>query len=154
MEVLSAVDVACGRAKTQGKVAIIGGGKVGLTLAESLATQKIDVTIIETEKRIAGDVMPSWKWRHAAWVDELGIATATGVKIVKIAKDGIHVVDKKGERVIAADTIVAASPAAPAQDLIHAFEWMVDEVHPCGDAVTPRGLGVAIQDGYRLGCRI
>jgi len=31
---------------------------------------------------------------------------------------------------------------------------MVDEVHPCGDAITPRGLGAAIQDGYRLGCRI
>jgi 2,4-dienoyl-CoA reductase (NADPH2) len=154
VDILSAVDVACGRAQTQGKVAIIGGGKVGLTLAESLATQKVDVTIVETDKRLAGDVMPSWKWRHTAWVDELGIATALGVKIVKIARDGVHVVDKKGARVIAADTIVAASPAAPAQELIHAFEWMVDEVHPCGDAVTPRGLGVAIQDGYRLGCRI
>jgi 2,4-dienoyl-CoA reductase (NADPH2) len=154
VDVLSAVEVACGRATVSGKVVIIGGGKIGLTLAESLATKKVDVTIVETDKRIAGDVMPSWKWRHVAWVDELGIATVTGVKIIKITKDGVHVEDKNGARVIAGDTIVAASPAAPAQDLIHAFEWMVDEVHPCGDAVTPRGLGVAIQDGYRLGCRL
>ncbi len=154
IEVLSAVDVACGRKKTAGKVVIIGGGKVGLTLAESLASQKVDVTIVEKDKRIAGDVMPSWKWRHTAWVDELGIPVAAGAKIVKIAKDGVHIEDKKGARVISADTVVAAWPAAPAQELIHEFEWMVDEVHPCGDAVTPRGLGVAIQDGYRLGCRI
>jgi 2,4-dienoyl-CoA reductase (NADPH2) len=154
VEVLAAVDVACGRAKTVGKVAIIGGGKVGLTLAESLKTQGTDVTIIETDKRLAGDVMPSWKWRHTAWVEELSIPVATGVKLVRIAKDGVHIEDKNGPRVIAADTVVAASPAAPLQDLIHGFEWMVDEVHPCGDAVTPRGLGAAIQDGYRLGCRI
>ena len=154
VEVLSAVEVACGRKKTTGKVVIIGGGKVGLTLAESLATQKIDVTIVEKEKRIAGDVMPSWKWRHTAWVDELGIPVAAGAKVVKIDKDGVHIEDKKGARVIPADTVVAAWPAAPLQELIHDFEWMVDEVHPCGDAVTPRGFGVAIQDGYRLGCRI
>jgi 2,4-dienoyl-CoA reductase (NADPH2) len=154
VEVLAAVDVACGRAKTAGKVAIIGGGKVGLTLAESLKTQGVDVAIVETDKRLAGDVMPSWKWRHTAWVEELSIPVATGVKLVKIAKDGVHIEDKNGARVIAADTVVAASPASPLQDLIHAFEWMVDEVHPCGDAVTPRGLGAAIQDGYRLGCRI
>ena len=152
--VLSAVEVACGRENTTGKVVIIGGGKVGLTLAESLATQKIDVTIVEKDKRIAGDVMPSWKWRHTAWVDELGIPVAAGAKVVKIAKDGVHIEDKRGARVIPADTVVAAWPAMPSQELIHDLEWMVDEVYPCGDAVTPRGFGVAIQDGYRLGCRI
>jgi len=154
VEVLSAVDVACGRRKTSGRVAIIGGGKVGLTLAESLKSQKVDVTIIEKDRRIAGDVMPSWKWRHTAWVDELAIPVAAGARVVKIDKAGVHIEDKQGARLIAADTVVAAWPVVPAQQLIHSFEWMVDEVHPCGDAVTPRGLGPAIQDGYRLGCRI
>jgi len=155
VEVLAAVEVACGRGTPSGRVVILGGGKVGLTLAESLATQKMDVTIVEADKRLAGDVMPSWKWRHTAWVDELGIPSVTGAKAVKIDRQGVHVIDGKGvERVLPADTIIAASPAVPAQDLVHAFEWMVDEVHPCGDAITPRGLGAAIQDGYRLGCRI
>ncbi len=155
VEVLAAVDVACGRAAANGRTVILGGGKVGLTLAESLATQKFQVTIVETDKRLAGDVMPSWKWRHTAWIEELEIPAVTGVKVTRIDRSGVHVVDAKGNaRVIPADTVIAASPAVPAQELIHAFEWMVDEVHPCGDAVTPRGLGVAIQDGYRLGCRI
>ncbi len=155
VEVLAAVDVACGRAEANGKVVILGGGKVGLTLAESLATSKHDVTIVEADKRLAGDVMPSWKWRHTAWIEELEIPAVTGVRVTKIDRAGVHVADAKGNaRVIPADTVIAASPAVPAQELIHAFEWMVDEVHPCGDAVTPRGLGAAIQDGYRLGCRI
>ncbi len=155
VEILAAIDVACGRAAAKGKVAIMGGGKIGLTLAESLATGKVDVTLVEADKRLAGDVMPSWKWRHTAWIDELEIPAVTGAKVVKVSKHGVHVIDGKGNtRVIAADTVIAASPSVPAQELIHAFEWMVDEVHPCGDAVTPRGLGAAIQDGYRLGCRI
>jgi hypothetical protein len=34
------------------------------------------------------------------------------------------------------------------------FEWMIDELHICGDAVLPRGLGPSIHDAYRLGCRV
>jgi 2,4-dienoyl-CoA reductase (NADPH2) len=153
--VLEAMTVACGKVVATGKVVILGGGKVGLTLAESLKTQGLDVTIVEADKRLAGDVMPSWKWRHTAWVEELQIPAVTGAKVVKIDKAGVHVVDAKGNaKLIPADTVIAASPAKPAQELVQAFEWMIDEVHPCGDAVSPRGLGMAIQEGYRLGCRI
>jgi len=31
---------------------------------------------------------------------------------------------------------------------------MIDELHGCGDAILPRGLEAAIQEGYRLGVRI
>jgi len=155
VEILAAIDVACGRSEAKGKVAILGGGKIGLTLAESLAVRKVDVTLIETGKRLAGDVIPSWKWRHTAWIDELGIPAVTGAKVIKVTREGVHVIDGRGNPlVILADTVIAASPSVPEQQLIHSLEWMVDEIHPCGDAVSPRGLTAAIQDGYRLGCRI
>ena len=70
----AALDVALGKEKASGDVVVLGGGKVGLTIAESLATQGHKVTIVETQKRLAGDVMPSFKWRHSAWVEELKIA--------------------------------------------------------------------------------
>ncbi len=153
--ILDAKEVAAGKHKVEGRVVILGGGKVGLTIAENLAEQKYDVTIIEESKRLAGDVMPSWKWRHTAWVEELEITAVTGAKVTKVGADGVHIMDKNGEAsVLPADTVIAAQNAVPRQELVHAFEWMVDEVHPVGDAITPRGLGVAIQDGYRLGCRI
>ena len=38
--------------------------------------------------------------------------------------------------------------------LMSDFEWMIDELHVCGDAVLPRGLGPSIHDAYRLGCRV
>ena len=55
------------------RVVMIGGGKIGLTLAESLPRRGHEVVVVEEEKRIAGDVMPSFKWRHTAWVEELEI---------------------------------------------------------------------------------
>ncbi|MBI2313807.1 MAG: hypothetical protein HYU77_15015, partial [Betaproteobacteria bacterium] len=53
-----------------------------------------------------------------------------------------------------ADTVIAAAPRRPNQELLHEFEWLIDELHVCGDAVAPRGLEQAIHEGYRLGCRI
>jgi len=41
---------------------VIGRGKVGLTIAEALRkNQGADVTVVEKNKRIAGDVKPSFK---------------------------------------------------------------------------------------------
>ncbi len=152
---VEAVALACGKVEAKGRVVILGGGKVGLTLAESLKTKNFDVTIVEADKRLAGDVMPSWKWRHTSYIESMSIPAVTGATVVKVDKAGVHVVDGKGQaQVIAADTVVAATPVKSSQELIHAIEWMIDEVHPCGDAVSPRGLGTAIQDGYRLGCRL
>jgi 2,4-dienoyl-CoA reductase (NADPH2) len=62
--------------------------------------------------------------------------------------------DKGAESFVAADTVIATSPRKANQEALHEFEWMIDEIHVCGDAVSPRGLDQAIAEGYRLGCRI
>jgi len=154
-KILDGLDVALGKETVNGTVAVLGGGKIGLTIAESLASRGHPVTIIETQKRLAGDVMPSFKWRHTAWVEELKIASVTGARMLKVAADGVHLVDGKGEKqVVGADAVIAASPRISNHGLMNDFEWMIDELHVCGDAVLPRGLGSSIHDGYRLGCRI
>lgn len=75
---------------------MIGGGKVGLTLAESLRKGGAAVTIVEAGKRLAGDVMPSFKWRHTAWVDELEIETLTSSRVTRVTAEGCTVVNAKG----------------------------------------------------------
>jgi len=63
--------------------------------------------------------------------------------------------EKEGqETFVEADTVIATSPRKANQEVLHEFEWMIDELHVCGDAVAPRGLDQAIAEGYRLGCRI
>ncbi len=151
---LDAVDVAHGRAPTGRAVVVVGGGKIGLVVAEALAHKGAHVTILERDKRIAGDVMPSFKWRHTAWVDELGIDVVTQARIVRVTADAVHVETGAGERVLPADTVIAAAPRRPNQELFHEFEWMIDELHGCGDALVPRGLDAAISEGFRLGARL
>jgi 2,4-dienoyl-CoA reductase (NADPH2) len=152
---LDAFAAAQGKIEMGKRVVVIGGGKVGLTLAESLKKNGHEVTIVEASKRIAGDVMPTFKWRHTAWVEELGIPVLTSARVRKVDEQGATVMDEKGkETFVPADSVVAAAPRIADQALFHEFEWMIDELHGCGDALVPRGLDAAIREGYRLGCRL
>ncbi|NQV55079.1 MAG: FAD-dependent oxidoreductase [Rhodospirillales bacterium] len=153
--VLDAFEVAAGRIKVDGSVAILGGGKVGLTLAEKLRSGGRDVTIIDAHRRLGFDVAPTWKWRHTSWIKELGIGTVTGVSIDEISTGRVQVTDGDGNKqVIEAGTIIAAMPIRPAQALFQETQWMIDELHGAGDALVVGDLTQAIHSGYRLGCRI
>ena len=152
---IDALDVAAGRVQCGHRVVILGAGKIGLVLAESLKTKGHDVTLVESERALGIDVMPTFKWRHTAWVEELKIPALTKTRAVKVSAQGVTVVsDKDGERVIPADTVIGAVMRRGNQELFHELEWLVDELHGCGDAMVPRGLTQAIHDGYRLGVRI
>ncbi len=153
---VDALDVAADESKTGQRVVVLGGGKIGLTLAESLKQNHgRDVTVVDSEKRIAGDVMPSFKWRHTAWIEELGIPTRTSAKVLAIGDGGVKIRNAEGEEeFLPADTVIAAVARRPNQELFHELEWMIDELHGCGDSLVPRGLTQAIHDGFRLGARI
>jgi 2,4-dienoyl-CoA reductase (NADPH2) len=79
---IDALDVAHGRKQVGKRVVMIGGGKIGLTISEFLRKAGHEVTVIEKDKRIGGDIMPTFKWRHTAWVDELGITCLTSTTLL------------------------------------------------------------------------
>lgn len=152
---IDALDVAHGRVQAGQKVVVIGGGKIGLTVAEFLRKNGAEVTVVEREKRIAGDIKPSFKWRHSSWVEELGITCLTSSRVTRITAEGVAVINDKGEeKFVLADTVLLAAPRKPNHELFHEFEWMIDELHGVGDALIPRGLEQAIQEGFRMGVRI
>ena len=124
-------------------------------LAESLRKRGAEVTIAEPGKRVGEDVMPTFKWRHTAWLEELEIRVLTQTRLSEVTAEKAVLVDAKGARIeVPADTVIAAAPRRSNQELFAEFEWMVDELHGCGDALMPRGLDAAIHEGYRLGVRI
>ncbi len=152
---IDVLDVAHRRIQPGSKVVVIGGGKIGLTVAEYLKKNGTEVTIVERSKRIAGDIKPSFKWRHASWVEELGIPCLTSSRPTKITREGVTVVSDKGtETFVPADMVLLAAPREPNHQLFHELEWMIDELHGIGDALIPRGLEQAIHEGCRLGVRI
>ncbi len=152
---IDALEVAHGR-KTVGKrVVMLGGGAIGLTISEFLQKAGHEVTVVEKEKRIGGDIMPTFKWRHTAWVDELGIKTICSAQLVKVTAEGATVKTAKGEEVfVPCDNVIVSSPRRANNDLFYEFQWMIAELHGGGDATVPRGLDAAIQEGYKLGVRI
>lgn len=152
---LIADDVMNGRVECGQNVVVLGGGQVGLCVAEYLASVGRDVTVVEEGKRIAEDAIPTWKWRHSSWVEELNIRVFTQARVKSIGDADVTIVNKKGEEVILpADSIVAGAPRKSQQSLFHDLEFLVDEVHLIGDAVAPRSLHNAIHEGFKLGTRV
>lgn len=152
---VDALDLAHGKVAPGKRIVMVGAGKIGLTLAESLTTKGHEVVLVEEDKRIAGDVIPSFKWRHSAWVEELEIRTLTSTQLVAVTEDGARVRNAKGEEsFLPADMVVVSGPRKPNHDLFQEFQWMIDELHGAGDAVIARGMDAAIHEGYRMGVRI
>ena len=137
------------------RVVILGGGKVGLTLAETLAREGKKVVIVEADKRVDYDVSATFKWRHSALVKELGITVYAEAGLLRLAKDKVVLRDKDGAEVtLTADAVVLAGPRKPIQNLAHELEYSCDELYVIGDAMIPRNLYNAIHEGFKIGARI
>ncbi len=137
------------------KVVVIEGGKVGLITAEHFASQGNQVWIITGEKRVDHDVSTTFKWRHAAWVKEFDIKIFTEAMVTEVLDHGVKMTTPKGEFVsLEADFVIVAGPRKPMQRLFTELEYLTDELYLIGDAVMPRAMHTAIQEGYKLGVRI
>jgi 2,4-dienoyl-CoA reductase (NADPH2) len=154
-EFLSAYDVLEDKVQVGQHVVILGGERMGLVCGEYLASMGKQVTIVESERRLGKDVIPTFRWRHAAWVKEYGIEALKGTEVKEIRADAVVVVDaEENERVLPADSVIVAGPREPRQELASALEFSTDELYIIGDAVRPRSVHNAIQEGCLVGLRI
>jgi 2,4-dienoyl-CoA reductase (NADPH2) len=136
-------------------VVVLGGGKIGLTVAEVLSKQGKQVAIVESNPRVDFDVSMTFKWRHAALVKELGIQVYTEAEALAIESGSVQIRNKDGqEKSLPADTVILAGPLQPNQNLVRDLEYFCDELYAVGDAMTPRSLYNAIHEGYKIGTRI
>ncbi|MEJ2716576.1 MAG: FAD-dependent oxidoreductase [Deltaproteobacteria bacterium] len=136
-------------------VVVLGGGKVGLTVAEVLAEQGKKPVIVEPQKRVDLDVSMTFKWRHNTLVKQLAIGVYTEAEALAIENGSVKIRDKDGaEKSLPADTVILAGPLEPNQKLVSELEYFCDELYVVGDAMIPRSLYNAIHEGYKLGTRI
>ena len=148
-KILNAFDVLNGEIEIEKNVIIIGGDRAGLVTSEHLVKNGKNVTIIEESKRIAKDVIPTFKWRHYSWLQQLNIKTVTNVNI-ELNQDNKIIIN---EEIKNNTTYIVSSPRKSVQDLYNQ-EFDCDEIYLIGDAVMPRSLHNAIHEGYKLGIRI
>ena len=137
------------------RVVVVGGQRAGLVAAEHLASSGHEVEIVEAGQRLANDVVPTFRWRHRAWLDELSLSPRKSTRVLGIEAGGVRVSNGDGlEELLPADTVVVSSTRRSNDALITELDFSADELYVIGDAVAPRSMHNAVQDGYRLGARI
>ena len=83
------------------RAVIIGGGYIGLEMAEALRNRKMAVTLVELDKQVFGPIDPEMAWPVAAQVRSHGVDLWLGnaVAAIEQSKDGLRVKLGSGETV-------------------------------------------------------
>jgi 2,4-dienoyl-CoA reductase-like NADH-dependent reductase (Old Yellow Enzyme family)/NADPH-dependent 2,4-dienoyl-CoA reductase/sulfur reductase-like enzyme len=133
-------------------VAIVGGGLVGLELAEFLVERGRHVTVIETSRSFAPQMAIPRRWRTLHILREHGAELLLGAHLLAFSDMGVEIEDVSGERrMIEADQILIASGVAADTALVDSLEGIGCEVHSIGDASEIGYLEGAMASGARIG---
>lgn len=120
-------------------VVIIGGGLVGLEVAEKLAEENKKVTVVEMQPQVANGI--GWLRGICVFknIHHLGIQTLTGTQCKEITETSI-VVEKDGQEQVIEniDSVVVAIGSKPHNPLATYLVEKAIKYHVIGDAVKPR----------------
>ncbi|MEM2511469.1 MAG: FAD-dependent oxidoreductase, partial [Candidatus Methanomethylicia archaeon] len=152
--VVLAENVLKGDVKTGWKVVIIGGGQVGLEVAEYLAETGKNVTVIEMLEDVGGDMPNISKLPLVQSLEDHGVTILTKTIPIQITKDGVIVSRRRKSQFIKADTIVLATGFRVNSDLIDKLKGRFREVYAIGDCREPGNILSAINDGFEIAFKI
>jgi len=181
--VVQAWDVLIGKAAVGRRVAIIGGGAVGVetalflaekgtlsaegvkfllvnraedpeTLYEMATRGTKQVTLVEMLDKVGKDIGKSTRWGMMQDLSRIGVTTVTQATVVAITEEGIDV-EKDGQREsIAADTVVMAAGSAACNPLQPVVEKMGLDFQVVGDAGQVGLAFDAVHGGHQAGLGI
>ncbi|WP_410769737.1 FAD-dependent oxidoreductase [Fontibacillus sp. BL9] len=150
--VVGSHDVLWGTVRPVGNVVIIGGGLVGLEVAELLVERGEKVTVVEMQNEVAADL---GLLRKICVMESLyghGVKLMTNSKCLSIGPDSV-IVDQGGEEhTLPADYVVLAvgSKALDNQNLIDCLEECSIPYHIVGDAKQARRALNAIWEAAKV----
>ncbi len=147
-----AEDILTGRKPAQGKVIVIGGGRVGCETAEFLfAHGTTDVTVVEMMGRMADNVPPTYRPFFLARLKKDGVKFAANTTVTGITDKGVNVRTKEDAGFIPGDTVVVAAGFKADPQKIEMFQAGTCEILPVGDCVRPRTIKDAVEEGFAAG---
>ena len=153
--VVTADNVLRGSIAVGDNVAVIGGGLVGVEVAEFLAEKGKTVTIIEILKRLAGDLGMIRRRIALKNLDEKGVRALTQTTCTKITENSIFI-EKEGEvtELKEIDAVVIAVGNVSENPLNDYLRTSDLEHFIIGDALKPRKALDAIWEGAEIGRKI
>lgn len=133
------------------RVTIVGGGLVGLELAEFLAERGREVTVIEAGRNLGIELSIVRRWRVLDHVRQLGVTLITQADVTAIDTHAVHYkVDEQSSSCLA-DTVVMATGITTDNSLTNsliAAGHTVKDIGDCNDVAYIEG---AISGGYKAG---
>ncbi|MGL5695219.1 MAG: FAD-dependent oxidoreductase [Peptostreptococcaceae bacterium] len=148
-------DVLKGESSVGQNVVVIGGGLVGLEVAETLAEEDKNVTVVEMMERVGNGI----GWLRGICVDKsiykLGVKTLTNTKCLEIKEDSVLVESNETAKQIEnIDSVVIAIGSRPNNYLVDVVKEMNIPCHIVGDAVKPRRALDAIWEAAEIARKI
>jgi len=133
------------------RVTIVGGGLVGLELAEFLAERGREVTVIEAGRNLGIELSIVRRWRVLDHVRQLGVTLITQADVTAIDTYAVHYKVDEQPRSCLADTVVMATGITTDNSLTNsliAAGHTVKDIGDCNDVAYIEG---AISAGYKAG---
>jgi NADPH-dependent 2,4-dienoyl-CoA reductase/sulfur reductase-like enzyme len=120
------------------RIAVWGGGPIGLALGVHLAAAGSEVAIVETSARFGAGLAPPRLWRALDALRRAGAALHARTAAVAVEPAGLVVADKEGkESLLPADAILLALPGEPDPTLVEALAALPVRVDRVGDCDSP-----------------
>lgn len=154
-KVVSAWDVLSRKNRVGRRVAMIGGGQVGLETAHFLLEEGKEITVLEMLKRVGQDMSPRARKMVLEKLIQGGAEILTESKALSV-NQGEVVYDRAGlvGRIKGLDSIVIATGTAPQEAGVQGLERSKIPFRRVGDASGPRKLFDAIHEGFQVGIEI
>jgi 2,4-dienoyl-CoA reductase-like NADH-dependent reductase (Old Yellow Enzyme family)/thioredoxin reductase len=153
--VITGQEVLQGYDNIKNRVLVIGGGAVGLEVAELLLEKGKDVTVVEMLKKIGQGMGATVRWNLINRLGKKSIKIFTSTQVNEISHHGITVTtDGHKEGWAGFDTIVLAVGVTSRNELADEIREKVKEVHVIGDAVDPRKGVDAMREAAEVGRKI
>ena len=134
------------------RVVIIGGGIVGLELAEFLVDRGRTVTVLEEKPFFAPQMAIPRRWRVLHHLRESGVSLIGGIHVKEITEQFVAFVTPDGTRkTVEADAVILAAGTVPNKDLSEDKKGLGIEFHLIGDCNEIGYIQGAMADGARIG---
>jgi len=154
--VATATDVLSGKVAAGNRAVIIGGGQLGLEMADYMREREAERLVVVEQLPEAGvGLLASFARDLLSRLNGSGARIITSAKVKEIIEDGVVLdVDGEEETIHGMDSVVLALGVESVDELSERLESRVSEVHVIGDAKEPRNALEAVAEGAQVGMRI
>ena len=132
------------------RVCIIGGGLVGLEVAELLAERGRQVTVLEAGRDLGAELSLVRRWRVLHQLKEHGVELHRNAAVREIKADRVVFTQGESEAHTVADNVIIAVGAEPDSDLRQQFASLKVDLHSIGDSAEIGYIEGAIRSAREL----